>query len=415
MPRPDELLYAMRTGAPQPEQNIRAFVRGVADGTVSRPQAAAWLAWAYQRGLGEAETVALTRAMTESGTVLRWGEGPALVDKHSTGGVGDKVSLVLAPLWAELGYRVPMISGRGLGHTGGTLDKLESIEGFRTDLAPDKLSSILGSVGCFITGQTEDLAPADRVLYALRNETCTVESIPLIVGSILSKKLAAGIRRLVLDVKTGSGAFMQRTEDARSLASALVRVAQGSGLPCHALLTDMDTPLGHAVGNALEVKEAMETLEGRGPKDLRDLTLALADDPRAAEVLASGAAAERFRRMISAQGGRPGALKGTGCARQQVRAYKSGIVRRCDARAIAQAAFVLGAGRLRADDPIDPGVGVELVARRGDAVKAGAVLAVVVHRAGRALEEASRAVREAYDIGDGPPSAIPLVLERVTG
>jgi pyrimidine-nucleoside phosphorylase len=415
MPRPDELLYAMRTGSEQPEENIRAFVRGIVDGSVSRPQAAAWLAWAYQRGLGEAETVALTRAMTESGTVLRWGEGPALVDKHSTGGVGDKVSLVLAPLWAELGYRVPMISGRGLGHTGGTLDKLESIEGFRTDLGPDKLSSILGSVGCFITGQTEDLAPADRILYALRNETCTVESIPLIVGSILSKKLASGIRRLVLDVKTGSGAFMQRTEDARARALALVRVAQGSGLPCHALLTDMDTPLGHAVGNTLEVKEAMDTLEGRGPADLRDLTLALADDPRAAEVLASGAAAERFRKMISAQGGRPGMLKSSGCARQQVRAYRSGIVRRCDARAIARAAFALGAGRLRADDPIDPGVGVELVAKRGDPVKAGGVLAVVVHRAGRALEEASRAVREAYEIGDGPPRAIPLVLERVTG
>lgn len=416
MPRPDELLYAMRTAKEQSAENITAFVRGVTDGSVSRAQASAWLAWAFTRGLTDAETIALTRAMTASGTVLRWGDGPPLIDKHSTGGVGDKVSLVLAPLWAELGYRVPMISGRGLGHTGGTLDKLESIPGFRTDIDPSKLTSILAEVGCFITGQTADLAPADRILYALRNETCTVESTPLIVGSILSKKLASGVHKLVLDVKFGSGAFMTRTEDARALARALVRVANGSGLPCHALLTDMDTPIGCAVGHALEVKEARAVLEGKGPDDLRRLVLALAEDPRAEAVLASGAAVERLRKMVAAQGGRlDGKLQGAGCGVREIRAYRSGFVRRCDARAIGRAAFVLGGGRLRAEDPLDYGVGVELVAKRGVKVRAGDVLATVHHRDGRAVEEAMRGVREAYELGDAPLPEPPLVLERVTG
>ncbi|MEQ1507016.1 MAG: thymidine phosphorylase, partial [Myxococcota bacterium] len=255
----DELLYAMRSGEPQPPDAIRAFVAGVVDGSVSRPQAAAWLAWAFVRGLTDDETVALTRAMTASGATLQWGDGPEIVDKHSTGGVGDKVSLVLAPLWAELGYRVPMVSGRGLGHTGGTLDKLESIPGYRTDLDEAGLRRVLADVGCFVSGQTASLAPADGVLYALRNETCTVESIPLIVGSILSKKLAAGVSRLVLDVKCGSGAFMQAEDDARALAAALVRVARGAGTTCSALVTSMDRPLGRAVGNALEVREAIAT------------------------------------------------------------------------------------------------------------------------------------------------------------
>lgn len=416
MPRPDEILYAMRSGKEQSPELIEAFVKGVTDGSVSRPQAAAWLAWAFTRGLSDRETIALTRAMTDSGSILRWGEGPPLIDKHSTGGVGDKVSLVLAPLWAELGYRVPMISGRGLGHTGGTLDKLESIPGYRTDLDSASLTSILSSIGCFITGQTADLAPADRVLYALRNETCTVESVPLIVGSILSKKLASGVRKLVLDVKFGSGAFMTRTEDARALARALVRVSNGSGLPCHALLTDMDTPIGCAVGHALEVKESITVLEGKGPEDLRKLVLALAEDPRAEAVLASGAAAERFRKMVAAQGGRLGGkLQGAGTGVREVRAYRSGHVKRCDARAIGRAAFALGGGRLRAEDPIDYGVGIEIVAKRGAKVRAGDVLALVHHRDGRAAEEAMRGVREAYDLADAPAPEPPLVLERVTG
>jgi pyrimidine-nucleoside phosphorylase len=416
VPTADELLYEMRTAAEQPAARIEAFVRGVVDGSVSRPQAAAWLAWAYARGLTDAETVALTRAMTSSGTVLSWEEGPPLVDKHSTGGVGDKVSLVLAPLWAELGVRVPMISGRGLGHTGGTLDKLEAIPGFRTDLGVDELRGVLRRVGCFVSGQTGDLAPADRVLYALRNETCTVESIPLIVGSILSKKLAAGVRRLVLDVKTGSGAFMQRREDARALASALVRVAQGAGMACSALVTAMDRPLGNAVGNALEVAEAVETLRGRGPSDLVELTVRLADHPDAARVLASGAAYGRWERMVAAQGGDPDAeLLGGGCERIEVRADRGGVVVRADARGIGRAAFVLGAGRRRAEEAVDLGVGVVLEQKPGDEVRAGDVLAVVHHR-GRAVDEALALISDALRVGDGPADdLLPLVLEEITG
>jgi pyrimidine-nucleoside phosphorylase len=420
----DELLYAMRTGEPQPEERIAAFVAGVVDGSVSRPQAAAWLAWAFQRGLTDGETVALTRAMTQSGTVLSWGEGPECVDKHSTGGVGDKVSLVLAPLWAELGLRVPMISGRGLGHTGGTLDKLEAIPGYRTDLDEPGLRRVLGDVGCFVSGQTGALAPADRVLYALRNETCTVESIPLIVGSILSKKLAAGVRRLVLDVKCGSGAFMKTDADARRLAEALVRVAEGSGLPCRALVTSMERPLGRAVGNALEVAEAIDALEGGGPDDLRALTVRLAGHPRAAEVLASGAAAERFRRMVAAQGGDLGAVAGcaqilalhrSGVAEAVVRADRSGVVERVDAGGVGRAAFVLGAGRRRAEDPVDFAVGVVLEVHPGDAVRPGDVLARVHHRDGHALEAALSALGGAFGISDGPVEVPPLVREVVGG
>lgn len=416
MPTPDELLYEMRAMSPVSDASIDAFVRGVVKGSVSRPQAAAWLAWAFARGLTDGETVALTRAMTSSGSVLSWGDGPPLRDKHSTGGVGDKVSLVLAPLWAELGARVPMISGRGLGHTGGTLDKLEAIPGFRTDLAPDELGRALDTVGCFVSGQTDDLAPADRVLYALRNETCTVESIPLIVGSILSKKLAAGVRDLVLDVKCGSGAFMEREADARALAGALVRVARGAGLACEAWVTRMDQPLGRAVGNALEVREALDTLEGSGPEDLRELVVALARDPRAAEVLASGAAAERFRRMVRAQGGDPDApLRGGGCATHVVRAPRSGVVCRVDARGIGRAAFVLGAGRRRAEEPVDFGVGVQLERQLGDAVTHGEALAVVHHRDGHALEAATALLADALAVGEVAPPRAPLVLGQVAG
>lgn len=415
--RSDELLYAMRAGAPQSDAQIEAFVAGVVDGSVSRPQAAAWLAWAFQRTLTDGETIALTRAMTRSGDVLSWPEGPglgALVDKHSTGGVGDKVSLVLAPLWAELGLRVPMVSGRGLGHTGGTLDKLEAIPGYRTDLDEGALRRVLGDVGCFISGQTGSLAPADRVLYGLRNETCTVESVPLIVGSILSKKLAAGVRRLVLDVKCGSGAFMRTEADAVGLAEALVRVAVGSGVACTALVTRMSCPLGRAVGNALEVREALDTLEGGGPDDLRALTLALADHPRAAEVLASGAAAERFRRMVRAQGGDPDApLLGGGTAVHEVRADRAGFVTAVDAGGVGRAAYALGAGRQRAEDPVDFGVGVVLAVAPGDPVRAGDPLAAVHHRDGRALDLALAELDGAIQVGDAAPAAVPLVLRRI--
>ena len=413
----DELLYAMRSGTPQRPEYIEAFVRGVVDGSVSRPQAAAWLAWAFTRGLDDSETVALTRAMTDTGHVMRWPEGPELVDKHSTGGVGDKVSLVLAPLWAELGLRVPMISGRGLGHTGGTLDKLEAIPGFRTDLDDAELGVVLAEVGCFISGQTASVAPADKVLYALRNETCTVESIPLIVGSILSKKLAEGVQRLVLDVKTGSGAFMKSLDDSRALAEALVRVARGAGVDCTAHITAMDRPLGRAVGNALEVEESMACLKGEGPADLHQLVVALAGHPRADEVLRSGAAWPRFEAMVAAQGGDRRTLHGRLRDQAGVRVHvlcaaEAGIVQAGDAGGIGRAAFVLGAGRRRAEDPVDFGVGCVLHVVPGDRVGAGQPL-VTLHVRDQGVDEATRLAREALPIGDAAPEVPPLIAATV--
>ncbi|MCA9493267.1 MAG: thymidine phosphorylase, partial [Myxococcales bacterium] len=330
-----------------------------------------------------------------------------------TGGVGDKVSLVLAPLWAELGLRVPMISGRGLGHTGGTLDKLESIPGYRTDLDEPALHALLAEVGCFVTGQTGELAPADRVLYALRNETSTVPSIPLIVGSILSKKLAAGVASLVLDVKTGSGAFMEAESDAVRLAEALVRVARGAGMRCEALVTSMDRPLGRAVGNALEVAEAVDALRGGGPDDLRELVLALADHPDAERVLASGAAYERFRRMVAGQGGDPdAALHGAGTTERPIVATRSGTVHRVDALGVGRAAFVLGAGRRRAEDAVDPGVGVLVEVRPGQEVRAGDLLARLIHR-DHETERAAAMLQAAFEVADGPVTTAPLVRRRV--
>lgn len=419
-PSIDRILLSMGAGEVQPPDYIRAFVAGVTDGTVSRPQAAAWLAWAFQRRLSPEETAVFTHAMTHSGDVLSWPDGPELVDKHSTGGVGDKVSLILAPLWAELGFRVPMISGRGLGHTGGTLDKLESIPGYRTDLNEAELGETLAAVGAFISGQTGEVAPADRVLYALRNETQTVPSIPLICGSILSKKIAEGVERLILDVKVGSGAFMKTPEDALDLAQTLVDTAVANGVRCEAHLTAMDRPLGRMVGNANEVVEAIDCLKGGGPPDLRALVLALAGHEQAGRVLDSGAALERFRRMIEAQGGDgsvvddPSRLLGAGTDEVVIRAGRSGVVQSLDALAVGRAVFVLGAGRVRAEDPVDFGVGVELLATVGDDVSKGEALARVQHRSERGLREAMRELEAAFILGEGPGDPLPLVLQRVT-
>lgn len=394
-----DLLTRKRDGEPLAADQIYAFIEGVLDQRVSRAQAAAFLAFAFTRGLSDEETVALTRAMTDTGERLSWAglDGP-FVDKHSTGGVGDKVSLVLAPLWAELGAKVPMLSGRGLGHTGGTLDKLESIPGFRTDLDAAALRRALEEVGCFMNGQTPTIAPADRVLYALRNETSTVPSIPLITASILSKKLSEGIDRLVLDVKWGSGAFMKTQAAAEQLAGSLVRVGQGAGLDTRAVLTEMNEPLGVAVGNALEVAEAVQCLQGGGPADLADLVCRLIDDPRAPAVLASGAAYERFARLCRAHGGDLEApLLGGGCAERPLLAWQDGVVSRCDAYEIAMATFVLGAGRVRADHAVHPGVGARVHAKRGATVGRGEPLITLVYDPARtdalalALEHARRA------------------------
>ena len=411
-------LETKRDGGVHSPEQIARFVRTLSDGSISRSQVAAWLAFAFVRGLNDAEKVALTHAMVDSGDRLSWDgiEGP-FVDKHSTGGVGDKVSLVLAPLLVELGKRVPMVSGRGLGHTGGTLDKLESIPGFRTDLPAAQLREVLADVGFFMNGQTGEVAPADKLLYALRNEVCTVPSVALITASILSKKVAEGIDALVLDVKVGAGAFMKDLDQARALATSLVSTGKGCGVDTRALLTDMSQPLGLTVGNALEVRESIEALKGGGPQDLFDLTVALADHPRAAEVLRSGAAYPRFCRMVEAHHGDVSALEdydrlAVGAKVTELVADRSGVIEQLDAMDIAMAAFGLGAGRERADEPIHAGVGLVLRRKRGEQVRAGEVLAEI-HHDQRGLEQAQALTRRAYVIGEHMPQVVPLVLDIV--
>jgi thymidine phosphorylase len=394
-------LEAKRDGEDHHDEQIHAFIDGILDGRVTRSQAAAWLAFVCCRGMKDAETVALTRAMTDSGKRMTWpGITGPFIDKHSTGGVGDKVSLVLAPAWAAMGFKVPMISGRGLGITGGTLDKLESIEGYRTDLDQAELRLALKQAGCFISGQTGELAPADRFLYGLRDETSTVPSIPLITASILSKKLAEGLDRLVLDVKAGSGAFMKTRTRARKLADSLVRVGQGAGLETSAHITDMAQPLGRAVGNALEVRESIDCLRGKGPSDVVELVAKLSGDEDAFHrVIQSGHAYEAWCRMVSAQGGDPEApLRGEGCEQEVLRAGSAGSVRCCDALGVGQAAFALGAGRVKASDPVHHGVGVLLHVAKGDPVEVGQPLVTLFHERGRGLQQAVLQVSEALRI-----------------
>lgn len=394
-------LEAKREGQEHSAAEIRRFIGGVVDGSITRAQAAAWLAFVNCKGMSDRETTALTQAMTESGRVLSWPGLPGpFVDKHSTGGVGDKISLILAPVWAAMGMRVPMISGRGLGITGGTLDKLESIPGFRTNLQPEELRLVLAEAGCFISGQTDDLAPADRILYALRDETATVPSIALITASILSKKLAEGLDRLVLDVKCGSGAFMKTRTSARKLADSLVRVGQAAGLQVESVISDMSQPLGVAVGNAVEVQESIECLQGGGPKAVRDLVEKLSGDPEACRlVLRSGAAYEHFERMVRAQGGdlsKP--LLGGEVQSEIVACGRGGKVERCDALGVGRAASVLGAGRARATDAVHPGVGVLVHVSKGDVVEPGQKLATLLHHGGKGLDEALSAIRDAIGI-----------------
>lgn len=400
--RIDQILERKRDKKTLSEAEIQFVVRGIVDGSISRAQATAFLAFTYLNGMKEEEMVALTIAMADSGHRLRWSKYNGLIaDKHSTGGVGDKVSLVLAPLWACLDVKVPMISGRGLGHTGGTLDKLESIQGFQTNIPEDELAGILDSVGCFICSQTEALAPADRILYALRNETSTVPCIPLIVASILSKKLAEGIDTLVMDVKYGTGAFMKTRTDAYKLGLALEHVGTGAGLNFRTVLSDMNQPLGSAVGNSLEVQEAIQCLKGEGPEDLSKLVCDLIDDPRAAELLASGQAFEKFVEMVKAQGGdlsKP--LRDINTKQWVYRSPASGIVKKCDAYNIGYASVVLGGGRSKEADPIHHGVGLMVHAKVGDKVSRGQPLATVYH-VEKGLEDTQKLLEKAYQIEQG--------------
>ncbi len=435
---PSELIRHKRDGGELSAEQVRDFVRGLVDGSWSDAQVGALAMAIVLRGMDAAETVALTDAMTCSGEVLNWSHegfaGPVL-DKHSTGGVGDKVSLVLAPLLAACGAVVPMLSGRGLGHTGGTLDKLEALPGYAVELSRERLAAVLHSTGCAIVGASASLAPADRRLYAVRDLTATIESVPLIVASILSKKRAAGLQALVMDVKCGNGAFCTTPLAAHALARALVDVAGGAGLPTVALVSDMDAVLGRAAGNAVEVAEALALLRGErrddpGLQRLRQLCLALAaealwlgglaaDLPSATALAAArlddGQAAERFARMVAALGGPRDVLRATELPQAPVRrpvpAPRGGRVGCIDVRALGLAVVELGGGRRRAGDKVDPRVGLDALRLPGEPVAPGEALAWV-HAADEATAEAAaRAVIAAMPVADAAPPAQALVRE----
>jgi thymidine phosphorylase len=435
---PAEVIRRKRDGEVLAGEEIAGLVAGMIDGSLSDAQVAAFAMAVYFRGMTREECAALTRAMTRSGTTLDWSgaglDGPVL-DKHSTGGVGDKVSLILAPLVAAAGGFVPMISGRGLGHTGGTLDKLGSIPGY--DTAPDlaRLRAAVRGAGCAIVGQTADLVPADRRLYAIRDVTATVESLPLITASILSKKLAAGLHGLVMDVKAGGGALLPALPAATALAESLQSVAAEAGLPTVALLTDMSQALGRHVGNALEVREIIDALAGRGCEPrLAAVTRALsvealrlgrlaADEAAAAaaleRALTSGAAAERFARMVTALGGPKDLLEHpdrhlpAAPIQRAVAPTRGGHVTAVDCRALGLLVVRLGGGRLRAEDAIDPAVGLADVCGVGDAVGPDRPLAVVHARSAADAEAAVVVLRQAMTVGDAAVAPGPAVLGRV--
>lgn len=421
-PRP--VIAAIRDGRGLDGPGAALIAQGLADGSVSDAQAGAFAMAVLTRGIGPAGRVALTRAMRDSGHVLHWDLPGPVVDKHSTGGIGDTVSLVLAPLLAAAGVHVPMISGRGLGHTGGTLDKLEAIPGLDVAQDEDAFRRITRDIGCAIVAASGDLAPADRRLYAIRDESGTVESIDLITASILSKKLAAGLDGLVLDVKAGTGAFLKTPEQARKLAEALVGTANGAGCRSSAFITDMDQPLARSAGNALEVAEAIRVLQG-ATGALRELTLALAAEclelvGRGADLAAlldGGAAAEAFGRMVAAQGGptdlleRPQAHLAPAPVIRPVPAPEGGVAR-IDVAALGHAVVALGGGRVRAGEPIDHRVGLDGLARLGEAVGPDRPLAMVHAADDTAAEIAVAAVQAAYRIGEAAPAG-PLIRDRI--
>lgn len=393
-------LESRRLGKEQSREDIEGFVTGVVSGEISRQQAADWLGIVMAKGMSEMETQHLTVAMMESGSKMEWAAelGP-FWDKHSTGGVGDKVSLVLAPLWACLGIRVPMISGRGLGITGGTLDKLESMVGFSTTLDEAQRHHCIREVGCFIQGQTSDIAPADRILYALRNETGTIASIPLITASILSKKLVEGLDCLVLDVKYGSGAFMKTKHEAAKLAQSLESVGRLAGVEIMVHLTDMSEPLGMAVGNALEVEEAVQCLKGQGPADLENLVVELSHSGESARrALKDGSAYQKWQDMVKAQGGDPDTpLRGGGCFTEVLEVAHAGVVTRCDAEGLGKAAFALGAGRAKEEDGLHFGVGLQVHAKLGKQVNAGDPMVTLLH-ADKGLSLAKEFARSSIEV-----------------
>ena len=436
---PQEIIRKKRDGATLSDDEIAFFVRGITDSSISEGQVGAFAMAVFFRGMAMGERVALTLAMTNSGTRIDWSDadlpGP-VIDKHSTGGIGDKVSLILAPVMAACGGFVPMISGRGLGHTGGTLDKLEAIPGYGVTPDLDKFRRIVKQVGCAIIGQTGDLAPADGRLYAIRDVTATVESIPLITASILSKKLAAGLSALSMDVKFGSGAFMANYDDAVALAESITGVSNGAGLPCVSLLTDMNQALGRTAGNALEVREAIDHLTGAARDDrLMAATLALSAEPlimsglasdraaadkRIEAALADGRAAACFERMAHALGGpadlvsAPDKYLPRASVVRPAPPARPGYVTAVDARALGIAIMTLGGGRKRADDTIDPSVGLTEIAGIGEEVGNDRPLCLMHAASDAAAEAAARAVSEAVTIGDEQVQPEPVVRRRIS-
>jgi pyrimidine-nucleoside phosphorylase len=432
------LIARKRGGGALSDTELSWLCHGYVAGRIPDYQVAAWLMAVCCRGMDESETLALTRAMVGTGATLDWSHLPSTpVDKHSTGGVGDKTSLVLVPLMAAAGLPFVKMSGRGLGHTGGTLDKLEAIEGFRTELTPPEMRAQVERIGCALVGQSPELVPGDKLLYALRDVTGTVDCLPLIASSIMSKKLAAGAPVIVLDVKYGAGAFMREVESARELARAMVRIGEGAGRRVRAVLSAMDEPLGRTVGHALEVREAIETLHGRGPADLWALTLELGTHllllsgaersargarQRLEQLQASGVAAQRFAALIDAQGGDPGVVEDPdrlptapvvavfGAPQREER-----WVSAADARRIGEAALALGAGRRTKDDTIDLAVGIRLLRKTGDRVEPGEPLAEIHARTHADARAAAEVLRAAYTLEDEPTTPVPVRYESVGG
>ncbi len=423
MPNAVEVITTKRDGRRLTDAQIDWMIDGYTRETVGEEQMAALAMAIMLRGMDAAETARWTKAMIDSGERLELPRtGRPLVDKHSTGGVGDKITLPLAPLVAACGVTVPQLSGRALGHTGGTLDKLESIPGWRAELSLAEIGAQLDAVGAVICAATPTLAPADRKLYALRDVTGTVESIPLIASSIMSKKIAEGTDALVLDVKVGSGAFMKTLDRAVNLATAMVQIGKAHGLRTSALLTDMSVPLGATVGNALEVAEAVDVLRGGGPPDVVELTVALAremltigglDGPDPAEVLASGAALAKWRELIVAQGGDPDAPLPQARHVETVLASQDGVFARCDALAVGTAAWLLGAGRARKEHPVQAGAGVRLLARLGAEVTAGQPLLELHTDTPEAFEGARAALDGGVLVAETAEARQPLLIEAI--
>jgi thymidine phosphorylase len=419
-----DVIRAKRDGRELSDAQIEWFLSGYTGGQVAHEQASALLMAVVFQGMSRRELASWTDRMIRSGTRLDLStvERPT-VDKHSTGGVGDKISLPLAPLVAACGAAVPMLSGRGLGHTGGTLDKLEAVPGLRTDLGPEPFLDQVRRVGAAICAAGDDLAPADRLLYALRDTTGTVESIPLIASSIMSKKIAEGAASLVLDVKVGSGAFMEDVASADELARTMVGLGADHAVRTVALLTDMDTPLGRTAGNALEVRESLEVLAGGGPADVVELTLALAEEMIAlaglegdpARALSDGSAMDVWRAMVSAQGGDPDAPLPRAAEVEQVHAETDGVVARIDARPVGLAAWSLGAGRARLGDPVSPGAGVVLHVGPGDPVARGQVIAELHADDDVHVRAGAGAFAGAVVVSDARPAETSRILRRIDG